>query len=300
MAERVTKGLLRFTRSAAPHLEAINIAKLIARTCDLVAGTLPPGIELQRDLDASPRVHLLADAGQLEQVICNLIYNARDALSASGRVRIGLRVDAPVQGRATIEVEDDGTGIPEEAREQVFQAFYSTKAPGQGTGLGMHNVREQVEALGGEISLESEPGFGTRVSLHFPMIPAPASASSLELREVDGAGRRVLLAEDSESVRATMRSQLEAHGFVVVECADGRAALDEMLRNEVDVLVLDNDMPEMSGTAALMAIREAHPNISALLISGLPLDCDAPRTVCLTKPISGRQLSVAVDDLCSD
>ncbi len=260
-----------------------------------------------------------ADPTQLEQVLLNLVVNACDAMPDGGALRIALsRVesepdDAPTSelvagdaplGWARLEVCDTGVGMSEAVRQRAFEPFYTTKARGRGTGLGLATVYGVVRQHGGRIRIESEVGVGTTFEVELPLIaPEAESASeppplSAPIRCADGV---LLLAEDDPAVRRLAARVLRETGLEVVEAADGAEALERAaaLGERLRLVVTDAVMPQLGGAELARRLREQRPSLAILVTSGYadPEDEADPSLARLAKPYSADQLLAATHEL---
>jgi len=193
-----------------------------------------------------------------------------------------------------------------QAAHQAFEPLFTTKSADKGTGLGLSLVRETVEAFGGTVSLESTPGQGTIVSLELDRCapPSPKRSSAPSQDKLHGSGL-VVLAEDQPEVRRALRADLERTGFEVLEAPDGRSALGlvEHLGSTPHVLLTDVKMPRMDGVELASAVRQLHPDIGVVYVSGYAspevnaAHLQAPRTRFLTKPCAANELCQMVNEV---
>jgi two-component system, cell cycle sensor histidine kinase and response regulator CckA len=229
---------------------------------------------------------VMADPGQIEQVLVNLAINARDAMPGGGRLSITTaNVDldgasAAADPRALsgpcvmITVADTGVGMSADVAAKAFDPFFTTKEVGKGTGLGLATVHGIVEQSGGRVAVYSEPGRGATFKIYLPRIAAtaqpaaePASGSALAGTE------SVLLIDDNEELRRVVRRMLERAGYRVYEAANGVAALAHLDRGvPVDLVISDVMMPELGGGAVVDAVRQRHQSVKLLLMSGYNYD----------------------------
>ncbi|MDQ2667075.1 MAG: response regulator [Gemmatimonadota bacterium] len=265
---------------------------------------------------ASDLHRVLADPGQIEQVILNLVVNARDAIRGVAGGTVSIRtsnaelagefaqwgvVDAP-GSYVRIDVSDNGSGMDRATQSRIFDPFFTTKEPGQGTGLGLATVFGIVKQSGGYVWVESEPGAGSTFSVYLP--PARGTErTSGAFRAVTGGGKeRILLVEDEDSVRRVARRALEIHGYVVTEAPDGPSALQRAQESEIDMVLTDVMMPGMLGPALVRALRSDRPDLPVLFMSGHTdeivrdglLD---PATPFLPKPFTPAQLAQKVREV---
>ena len=254
---------------------------------------------------------VLADRGQIEQVVLNLLLNARDAIDGSGRIRLEtaagelpekLREAAHEDGAepyAILRVRDDGQGMDEAVRGRIFEPFFTTKPAGRGTGLGLATVHGIVHQSGGAIDVESQRGSGTEIAVYLPPADSGSLASVAERApQLDPQPQtgRVLLVEDDASVRRLARRALEAAGFEVLEAPDGEEGLRLALVAAPDLVVSDIVMPGMSGLELADRIAARHPGVPVLFVSGYAEDAAENRLLrsagreLLGKPFRPQQL----------
>ncbi|MEM7199014.1 MAG: PAS domain S-box protein [Planctomycetota bacterium] len=288
-AERGTglvRQLLTFSRKQRISPRPIDLNDVVQRTQVMIGQLVGEDIDLQVTLHA-PRSPIVADPTQVEQVIVNLVVNARDAMPTGGRLAIQTdivhfderepRLDRRNKTFVVLSVEDSGIGMSPDTMQHIFEPFFTTKGPKQGTGLGLSTVYGIVQQLKGRIEVESEPGRGTQFSIFLPQsAEAPATtpppgtsttASGLPPRE--GRQELVLLVEDETLVRASLRHTLTKHGYRVLAAADASEALDLAAEHngEIDVVLTDIVMPGKSGPELVTELRRRQPEISALYMS---------------------------------
>jgi PAS domain S-box-containing protein len=266
---------------------------------------------------------VLADAGQLEQVLINLVVNARDAMPDGGTVTIrtenidihsthqrGSGPDTmPPGSYVRLAVSDTGVGIDAETRGRIFEPFFTTKERGKGTGLGLATVYGIVRQSAGYVEVDSTPGAGTTFSIYLPKtavaadaraVPAPAGVRRSRLETI-------LVVDDDTAVRGVVRRILEGGGYRVIEAENGHAAIDAADSDTgIGILVTDMVMPEIGGRELALAIRGLHPDIAVLLMSGytnaptLRTEIDDTGFAFIEKPFTAAALLQAVADLLLD
>ena len=305
-AGSLTKQLLTFSRKQVMQPTRLDLNTVVAAFASLLRRLIGEDIELTlRATPDLPPVH--ADAAQLEQVVVNLIVNARDAMPRGGRLTIstgalkttGLASDPVPPGEwLTLAVSDTGHGIEPERQALVFEPFFTTKAPGKGTGLGLSIVYGIVEQSGGRIALESEPGEGTTFTVYLPV--AGERTAGVVARSAPAPTRgheTVLLVEDEPEVRRLTREILEMHGYAVLEAADGAAALQTARehRGSIDLLLTDVVMPGLRGQEVAQALAATGRRPRVLYISGYPdlggADSAISDHALLAKPFAPAQLA---------
>lgn len=279
------RQLLAFSRNRAQHAEPIDVARTIAGMQPLLRRLVHARIQLDVRLDDDAPA-ILADRHQIEQVVLNLVINARDAMPEGGTLRIRAgpvdakaapaeaRVITPGDQLMRFTIEDTGIGIAREVRGRIFEPFFTTKGE-KGTGLGLATVQAIIAQTGGHIMVDSEPG-RTCFAVYFPTTDQPASDDSTPPIAPDCASEqrgRVLVVEDEAVVRAITRRALEKAGFAVVEASDGAAArahFDQLA--EFSAVLLDVSLPDESGADIARAIAAHEDAPPIVLMSGYDLE----------------------------
>ncbi len=283
-AAELTRQLLAFARRQIIEPHVIDLNQLILEMDKLLQRLIGAHVELIVRTDPS-LWRIRADRGQIEQVVVNLAVNARDAMPAGGTLTIETRnvqLDHDYAHRhisvspghyVMLAVSDTGTGMDEETQAQIFEPFFSTKAPGRGTGLGLATCYGIVKQHGGSIWPYSEPGHGSTFKIYLPQVEAPAEHFPLSATADDlpRGAETVLLAEDEPSVRMLAARVLRAQGYTVVEAENGDDAL-QLARAwtgaPLDLLLTDVVMPRMSGKTLAGLIQTLFPASAVLFISG--------------------------------
>lgn len=310
-AKTLVQRLLAFARRQPLQAAAVDVAQLVRGMLDLIGSTLGPAIDLTVAAPADLPL-ARADANQLEMALLNLAVNARDAMHEGGRLRIEVRQESVRDARAglsrghyvRLSVGDTGTGMDELTLARAVEPFFSTKGIGKGTGLGLSMVHGLAAQLGGALTIESDVGQGTTVSLWLPVshdLPA-AEHRPRPSTTVDEPQGTALLVDDEDLVRMSTAHMLSDLGFDVVEASSGEGALS-MLAAGLDpqLLVTDHLMPGMTGAQLVEAVRTDRPSLKALIVSGYAeaegIDPALPR---LTKPFRRDELSAMLAALTSD
>ena len=259
----LVRQLLSFARREVIRPEPMNLNLLVAQMEPLLKRATNEDIELETKLD-DDLWNTEADRGQIEQLLLNLVVNARDAMPSGGKVVIETRnIDADeafVSSRRDMEpgryvslsVSDTGVGMNRETASRIFEPFFTTKPRGSGTGLGLASAYGIVQRAGGDISVYSEPGIGTTFKIYFPAADAPAFAISRRIHmpgSTKGNGERVLVVEDEQEVLSLISRILIESGYVPVAVESPQIAVEELRDGHVDLLLTDMIMPEMSGRA---------------------------------------------------
>ncbi len=281
-AARLTHQLLAFARREVVRPQLLDVNAVVSDLEHLLRRTLGEQVELSIAL--GERLHpVLADPGQIEQVLVNLAVNARDAMVGGGRLTIetqNVLVDRPMPGDGDIvlqgdcvclRVTDTGVGMEPTVVARVFEPFFTTKGKGEGSGLGLATVYGVVAQAGGVGTIESEPGRGTTVTIWLPVSDAPVDADSPPpAGETRPAVETVLVVEDEDALREATRRLLVRNGFEVIIAANGPEAI-ELARahgGPIDLLLTDVVMPQMSGVDVASRVRELRRGIRVLFMSG--------------------------------
>jgi len=272
----LTRALLGFARKGKHRTMPVALNDVIGAMKELLTRTLT-GVDISFDLSADARGTVIGDASQLEQVVMNLVVNARDAVKEKGS-RVVVRTLSSGD-RVLLEVLDDGPGIPPELRDRVFEPYFTTKTQGSqgGTGLGLATVFGIAASHGGTVEVGEGIDGGALLRVSLPAgsqaaeAPAPRSDEPIEA----GTGT-ILVVDDDRLVRRAVANTLEAFGYTTIEAASGpeAVALFRQHAGAIDGVVLDMIMPGMNGSAAFAAIREIDPDAKVLLMSGYAMNED--------------------------
>ena len=303
--QRFTRQLLAFSRNQVLQTEPIDLADVVTGMQSMLARLIGPEYRLETALAAGlPRVE--ADRGQIEQMVLNLVVNARDAMPAGGAIAVRTRAeDRGGRPGVLLEVEDEGSGIPPEVRARIFEPFFTTKGEGGGTGLGLSMIYGFVTQSGGEIDVLSQPGRGTSFRIFLPAPGAGPEArrphSPALLPAAADEPPTVLVVDDEPSVRTLAAAMLRRAGYAVVEAADGAEA--ERLAaghvGRIDVLLTDIVMPGTRGPELADRLRAVRPELRVVYMSGfrdtaMLADVERGEAVFLGKPFVGSALLAAI------
>jgi len=283
-AARMIRQILDFSRRTAIERQQLDLLPLLKEQIKLLQRTLPENVRIELETPLQ-ECFVFADPAQLEQVVMNLALNARDAMPEGGELRFMVEKiefahekGAPLPGMTPgewirLQVRDTGVGIAPEHLEHIFEPFFTTKPVGVGVGLGLSQVHGIVGQHGGHISVASEVGVGTTVTIFLPahkvLEPGvdPAAASS---PSSPGRGEVILLVEDEEALRSTLREVLEGWNYRVLTATNGKEALAilETMDPLPDLILSDVVMPEMSGIALFKTLHQRQVNIPIIFLSG--------------------------------
>ncbi|NNE51890.1 MAG: response regulator [Sulfitobacter sp.] len=311
--------LLAFSRKQTLRPERLDMRDTLADLTHLLNRLVGEKITLTLSHDPVLKP-IRADKRQLEQVLMNLVVNARDAMPEGGEIRITTEVQrintplsrdratVPVGDYLTVRVQDEGTGIAPDKLEKVFEPFFTTKRAGDGTGLGLSTAYGIVKQTGGFIFVDSTVGSGTTFTLYFPVMEVqqvaapPAEKSTAEARPMTYEDGVILLVEDEAPVRAFASRALRLRGFTVLEAESAEAALKTLEDNSlnIDVFVTDVVMPGMDGPSWVRQALEQRPGVRVVFVSGYAEDSFGeiqmriPNSVFLPKPFSLNDLTETV------
>ncbi len=281
-ASTLTRQLLTYSRRQIIEPVNLSLNKVIADLMKLVEKVTGERIEIRTFLEKNLRT-IRADVGQIEQVIMNLVLNARDAMPDGGQLLIetGLaNLDAEyvryhpymsIGSYVVLTVSDTGVGMDAKTQERVFDPFFTTKGPDKGTGLGLAMVYGIVKQHKGFIHLYSEPGKGTTLKIYFPPVEAvPDMIESRKSSEIRGGTETILLAEDDESVRMLVDRTLTELGYTVLVARNGEDALEVFHENreKISLALLDVVMPVKGGKEAYEAMHRERPGLKVIFMSG--------------------------------
>jgi len=316
-AATLTRQLLAFSRKQLLELKVIDVNRVIGDMERLLRPLIGENIELVTRLSTQTG-HTRADAGQLEQVIMNLVVNAKDAMPEGGKLTVQssdvtVRQDFSEHrfiqtGRyAVISVADTGHGMDAETQSRIFEPFFTTKEKGKGTGLGLSTVYGIVKQSSGYVFAESELGAGTTFYVYLPRVEESAEELSPVKSQQSEAGgcETVLLVEDEESVRELVRVTLASRGYQVLEAENGESGLRiaESFKEHIDILITDVVMPGIGGRELARKLLLLRPGISVLYLSGYTEDAVVtrgalgPRTAFLQKPFTLQNLAKKVREV---
>ncbi len=307
-AAALTQSLLAFSRKQPLRLELLGINEVIGRFEKFLIRLLREDIELVIH-HADEELTVLVDRGQIEQVVMNLVTNARDAMPNKGRLSIATMhvvlgedfVKVHGYGRtgdfAVISVTDSGVGMDEKTRRKIFEPFFTTKEVGKGTGLGLATVYGIVKSHDGFINVYSEPGRGTSFKVYLPVAHSAEGVKAPAVRrpkELQGGTETILLAEDDAALLTMTSIVLREMGYTVIGAADGNEAVNKFIEHQdsIRLVILDGIMPGKNGKEVYNEVTALCPDTRCLFISGYAEDIftkdgiQQDEVTFLTKPIT--------------
>jgi len=279
---RLTAQLLGFTRNQTVRPEPLDLNTLIGDMQRMLRPIIGEYVDITTSLGANLG-RVVADRGQMEQVIMNLVLNARDAMPSGGHIRIATfpreldegtaRQHGMPQGPAVmLTISDSGHGMEKATLERLFEPFFTTKPEGKGTGLGLNTVQTIVKKSGGDLWASSALGAGATFSVCLPRAPQKGVSAepAVTAREAASGSETVLLVEDEDGVRRLLTHVLNRRGYHVLEAGGGEEALRifEERGPEIDLVLTDMVMPKMSGRTLAERLRVLRPEIKVIFMSG--------------------------------
>ncbi|NJD63515.1 MAG: PAS domain S-box protein [Deltaproteobacteria bacterium] len=287
-ASRLTAQLLGFARKGKNLIVNVDLHRIIDDVTTLLERSIDRNIRIRKRF-ASETLPVVGDPTQLQQLLMNLVVNARDAMPEGGDLTLSTRTvvlqesycaahPGATPGRyARIDVADTGVGIPETCLEKIFDPFFTTKEPGIGTGLGLSMVFGIVKNHGGSVEVESTPGAGSRFTIYLPLTDgeaAVAEAASPRAATYESGRGWVLLIDDQETVRDVCSAMLSTLGYKVSTAADGREGVEWYRRfgRDVDLVIIDMIMPNLGGRECFREIKAMNPEVRAILSTGFSMD----------------------------
>lgn len=275
----LTRGILRIVRGKRSVREPVDLGALVLEVARILRHTIDHSIQVETAVQPEVMVH--GNHSELQQVLLNLCLNARDAMAQGGKLRVtvGLaNLPAELGGtaekpHALLQVSDTGVGMDPETREKIFEPFFTTKREGAGFGIGLSTVRDLVRLHGGRITLDSAKNQGSTFRLYFPALDVQSFATTGERPPAAVAipgdrPVRILLVDDEQLLRRSFGRLLRQHGFQVTEAAGGAEALSLYSADSHDLVILDLDMPGMSGEATQVELLRRDPDARVMFASG--------------------------------
>ena len=283
-AGELTRQLLAFGRKQVQRLQVLSLNSVVEEACRMLPCVIGEDVDLHLDL-GEELGQVRVDSGQMSQVLLNLAINARDAMPHGGKLSITTRLSngheaGPRDGAAEpggeyilLIVSDTGEGISEEDLPRIFEPFYTTKAEGAGTGLGLAMVYGIIRQSDGFIAVESRTGVGSTFRIYLPVAAPPlrkAAAAFAEEKTVHGGSETLLVVEDEDAVRQSEVEYLSTIGYTVLAAANGKEALERVKErpSKIDLVITDVVMPQMSGPKLAENLATLRPELKVLFVSG--------------------------------
>jgi len=314
-AKKLTQGLLAFSRKQIMELKPVNLNNLVTELEDLLSKVIPEDIEFKVQLSEYSLV-AMAESVQIEQVLMNLITNAKDAMPGGGILSVSTsEVDidhgfikrngyGTVGGYACITVSDTGEGMDKATSDKIFEPFFTTKDVGKGTGLGLAIVYGIVRQHNGYIDVKSAKGKGTTFKVYLPTVDVVVDEDEDSSEEVvlEKGSETVLVAEDSDELRALIRESLEGYGYKVIEASDGLEAIEKFKKygDSISLLIFDVIMPKLNGKESFNEIKKMNPSVKVIFTSGYSEDILDKKLVreegvnFISKPVSPKELLIRI------
>ncbi|GBE52473.1 blue-light-activated protein [bacterium BMS3Bbin14] len=281
-ASNLTKQLLAFSRKQVTEMKITSLNIIIEDMAKMLGRLISEDISLEI-FPAKEIGNIMADTGQIEQIIMNLVVNARDAMPAGGHLIIETgeifldekyaetHENVAPGSYVMLTVTDTGKGVPKAIREKIFEPFFTTKELGKGTGLGLFTVFGIVKQHNGHIYIYSEPDQGTTFKIYLPVVEGPIDEiASSRKRKMPGGTETILVVDDDPSIRRLIEDTLEPLGYHLIKADCGREALDRCraTKEKIDLVLTDVIMPGMNGLELIETIKIDRPEIKAILMSG--------------------------------
>lgn len=287
-AAALTESLLAFSRKQMVTLTVIDLSEAIRSYESLLRRLIREDIELKISCTATP-LPVMADRGQIEQVLMNLVANARDAMPHGGKICIETFpvtldhtfIESHGYGKigeyALFAVSDSGVGLDKETQSHIFEPFFTTKEQGKGTGLGLSMAYGIVKKHDGYINVYSEPGKGTIFKIYLPRVQATAQPAKTETKKAAaprGGRETILVCEDEDALRRLSTKVLSHYGYHVIEAVDGQDALDKFSehKDKIKLVILDAIMPKKNGKEACQEMKTVRPDLKTIFASGYTQD----------------------------
>ncbi len=285
----IISQMLSFAKGVEGKRVPIQLKHLITEIQSFVYKTFPKSLEISIDL---PTVlwTVRGDATQLHQVFMNLFVNARDAMASGGKLSVvatnlqlessfvASHLEAETGPYVRVTVADDGIGIPADKLDRIFEPFFTTKQANEGSGLGLSTVHGIVKRHGGFITVDSQVGKGTRFEVYLPAIESVEELAAEERDIPEGNGECVLIVDDEAPIRQVAKSVLESHHYHVLLAENGIDAIAQYTQHQddIDLVIMDMNMPELDGKTAIKVIQKINPDVQVIVASGLPSNEQMP------------------------
>ncbi len=284
-ASDFVKQLLAFSRRQILNFEVISLNDIVADFTKMINRIIGENIEM-KIIPAADMPKIKVDIAQVNQILLNLVVNARDAMARGGTLTISTsseivdkefcfsHVGAKPGRYAALAISDTGEGIDPETAKKIFEPFFTTKRTGEGTGLGLSVVYGIVKQHGGFITVESKIGEGTKFKVYFAAVDGKKRKEAPRIEPVLGGTERILIVEDDATLREISSEMLSMLGYSVILASDGEEAI-HIFREQmsaIDLVIIDVVMPRLSGKETYAVIKDLKPSIQALFITGYQID----------------------------
>jgi PAS domain S-box-containing protein len=310
-ARDLIKQILSFSRRAETEKSLISLVTIVKDALKLIRSVTSSHISIKQNLTASPTRAILADPTQMHQVVLNLCINAADAMPDGGVLEISLEeVQVETESRPEqtqlspgcylkFTVRDNGTGMPAEIQERIFEPYFTTKQVGKGTGMGLAVVHGVIKDHGGSIAVSSEPGKGTLFEIYLPVVEAKLDTEIVSPPVVAVGSESILFVDDESMITNLQRSQLGKWGYRVTATENSMTALGIFRSSprDFDLVITDQSMPGLTGVKLAQAIHEINPNTPIILCTGFDEGVSRENAgtigirAILVKPVTGAEFS---------
>lgn len=303
-ASDLVKKLLIYSRQNTSKPEVFDLYKLIKENETLFRKLV--GASVKVEILGAEGAFIYADPGLIDQAVTNLVINARDAMSNGGTLTLKITLANGSDNKMSVlTVTDTGCGIPEELQEKIFEPFFTTKEKGKGTGLGLSMVYGAVTQSSGSITIKSAKAGGTTFILYFPFsISEEKSASELKSHSLStkGQGQTILVVDDEPYLREAIEQHLLLYGYNPIGASNGIEALEKIKSMPLlDLLITDMVMPEMGGKELVEKLKQSHPDLKVIFISGYSADMhwvgESENAMFLEKPFSHVEMQKKISQL---
>ncbi len=318
-AAEMIKQLLTFARKDTVRIQKLSLTSFIKEAIKLLHTSIPENITFKENICSDPLL-INGDATQLQQVLMNLINNARDAVADIDQPKITITVksfqpdsefleyhpETSNQSYAHISIKDNGCGMPKDILEHILEPFFTTKEQGKGTGLGLSMVFGAIKTHHGILDIQSIEGDGSTFHIYIPKLQEKEFIETIskDISKPKAHGELILLVDDEQYVRETTAEVLQAFGYKVLQAEDGLQAIDvfQKHQHDIDIVILDVVMPKLGGVEAAANIRMINANIPIIFVTGydkeqmLNLDDQTSNSVILGKPIQFDELHHIISD----
>lgn len=300
-ATTLSRQLLSLSQTQRVAQEYADLKQVLSNVRSILERSLPSKVRLEVECSAQP-LWVPLNATQITQLLLNFVVNARDAMPQGGRITLSAGPDPQQPERVLLKVRDSGQGMPEDVLERALEPFYTTKGPGDGSGLGLSVCYGIIQGAGGALELLSQPGVGTQVLVRLPLQEAPEPcADDSGVREAAGTQYSILVVDDDPRVGRVVERSLSSIGHLVSRADGGPAALAMTQLQAFDLVITDVSMPGLSGLELARALWARDPQQHVLMVSGQnpPALSSGEQASFLAKPFTPDELRAMVSSLLS-